>query len=223
MGRGRQALPDLHQTREATGAEHRGGLHARPEVVRSLHPAHVRRAAGEGRGAHGAALRRMALRPRPGKGLAGPVAERREELLQLPAHQRPHRKFPGRIRPDAEVRAAPARRAHDRGDRPHHRRRGRNDPQGDPRRRDARGALLVRPARLGTHLAPHPGPLLRRGLHPRHRQGRQAATRPDQFDGPGADPPLPRSAAQRTGRRGDALPEQPRQQPHTRHDLHDPP
>lgn len=31
----------------------------------------------------------------PGKGLAGPVAERREELLQLPAHQRPHRKFPG--------------------------------------------------------------------------------------------------------------------------------
>lgn len=100
--------------------------------------------------------------------------------------------------------------------------RGHLDAQGAARLRHARGALLVRTARFGTHVAEDAGPLFRRGVYPSHRQRRQTAAGARQRDGPRPHSALPRKAEERPGQRGNRIPEQPRRTAHPGHDLHHP-
>ena len=222
MGRDGTSLPYLYQTRKTPLGEYRRIVYARPAPIRPFHPAPIRRGAPQGRADDDRTLHGLAFRARPRKDLAGPLPVRHPQLLQLPAHKRPDRSIARRIRRHAEIREAPARHPHHRRDRPHHRHRGHAYDQGYTRQRHARSALFVRATRLGAHLAAALRPLFRGGLHPCHRQGRQAAAGADQHRRTRQDTALSRRAPQRSfGRRG-RIPQQPGRATYARDGLHDP-
>ena len=198
VGRDGTSLPYLYQTRKTPLGEYRRIVYARPAPIRPFHPAPIRRDAPQGRADDDRTLHGLAFRARPRKNLTGPLPVRHPQLLQFPAHKRPDRGVARRIRRHAEIREAPARRPHHRRDRPHHRHRGHAHDQGHTRQRHARSALFVRASRLGAHLATAFRPLFRGGLHPRHRQGRQAAAGADQHRRTRQDTALSRKAPQRT-------------------------
>ena len=195
VGRDQTALPHLHKTGKTVVGEHRGVVHARPETVRALHSAHVRRRAGQGRGADDPALHGLALRPGARKDLAGTGAERRKELLQLPHAERPDRVVAGGVRPRAQVRTA----APPTCSRPT--KSTASSPRRTPRRpRGCATAPCWRPSiradcasRSSRRCGCRTSSSAR--VYPRDRQGRQTAARADQRRGAGPHPALPRKSA----------------------------